>query len=230
MGPRSALTRRHHTCNASTHASLVSRDPNRSVNAPVAPIAQDVEPLPEPARDPIDLGDDHGLDGAGEDVGLEPVERGPLHRPARFDVRVPRRPIRVDAVTLQPPGDGLALGVELLVLAADSDVDGDGGGGPLRLRHGGGHGVWGPDHPAAPITLSQLEYTRLTYYHTLTQYLRDSIPGSWDHSVAGLYRPGHCIRSCLVPDRGLAFSAAAQSSAAVPPRTIALATQIRSAQ
>src|SRR3954467_10817575 len=38
MCPRPPRTWSHHICNASTQASLVSRDPNRSINAPVATI------------------------------------------------------------------------------------------------------------------------------------------------------------------------------------------------
>src|SRR5512135_3919322 len=40
-------------------------------------------------------------------------------------------------------------------------------------------GFSGSHHPC------RIGYTRLTYYHTFTQNLRDSIPGSWGHSVAG---------------------------------------------
>src|SRR3954451_8050105 len=38
MCPRPGRTRSHHTCNASAQASLVSYDPNRSINAPVATV------------------------------------------------------------------------------------------------------------------------------------------------------------------------------------------------
>src|SRR6478672_3700666 len=38
MCPRPPRTWSHHICNASAQASLVSRDPNRSINAPVATI------------------------------------------------------------------------------------------------------------------------------------------------------------------------------------------------
>src|SRR3954451_9545069 len=38
MCPRPGRTRSHHTCNASAQASLVSYDPNSSINAPVATI------------------------------------------------------------------------------------------------------------------------------------------------------------------------------------------------
>src|SRR3954451_15609570 len=38
MGPRPGRTWSHHICNASAQASLVSPDPNRSINAPVATI------------------------------------------------------------------------------------------------------------------------------------------------------------------------------------------------
>ena len=38
MCPRPGRTWSHHICNASAQASLVSYDPNRSINAPVATI------------------------------------------------------------------------------------------------------------------------------------------------------------------------------------------------
>src|SRR3954453_13776213 len=38
MCPRPSRARSHHICNASAQASLVSRDPNSSINAPVATI------------------------------------------------------------------------------------------------------------------------------------------------------------------------------------------------
>src|SRR5512144_609767 len=38
MGPRPSRTWSHHSFNASTQASLVSRDPNTSINAPVATV------------------------------------------------------------------------------------------------------------------------------------------------------------------------------------------------
>src|SRR3954464_12834625 len=38
MGPRPGRTWRHHICNASAQASLVSCEPNRSINAPLATI------------------------------------------------------------------------------------------------------------------------------------------------------------------------------------------------